>query len=737
MSKTRVYQLAKEFGKNSREFLEELRELGYDLKSHMSSLENNEVEAIKEYFEEKKKEAEEKKKAEKKKQESQQSKEKKHFKEKKDFKKDHKKDKKNKNKNKKFNKNNKPDFVKEEKKNEEKSEEEDIKEVKITKSELKLDILAKKLGKGQNDIIKAFFMKGKILRPGQALSESEAEEIAMMFNTLLDIVEETAEVSESTPANKEGKVDPEEELKEFWKKLYEEKEDKLVERAPVVTIMGHVDHGKTTLLDNIRNTRVAEKEAGGITQSIGAYQVNYEGRKITFIDTPGHEAFTEMRARGAQATDIVVLIIAADDGVMPQTIEAYNHAKNANVPIIVAINKIDKPNANIELTKQQMVAKLNLIPEDWGGDTITVPISAKAGQGIDELLEMILLVAEMQEIKCYPEGLARGVIIESKLDKFLGPVATAIIKDGKLKVGDYFVAGSTFGKVRRMIDPNGKNVKVAGPSDPVQILGFEEVPDMHSILYGVKTLHEAREYVEKKKELEEKTVQKRHIRLEDALKMMQEEGEQKILNIILKADTFGSLEALKNAIAKLQNPEIELQVIHGGIGAITKSDVMLATASDAVILGFRVKADSSAVKFAEQERIQIKRYDIIFNLIDDLKKALQGMLEPEEKEEITGYGEVKQVFRIKKVGNIAGIQLKEGYVERDGGVRLYRGGKLVYDGKLESLRHYKDEVKRIEAPKECGVKILNFDDINEGDEMEFYKFIQVERTLEFGKKEEE
>jgi len=381
-----------------------------------------------------------------------------------------------------------------------------------------------------------------------------------------------------------------------------------------------------------------------------------------------------------------------------------------------------------------MVAKLNLIPEDWGGDTITVPISAKAGQGIDELLEMILLVAEMQEIKCYPEGFARGVIIESKLDKFLGPVATAIIKDGKLKVGDYFVAGSTFGKVRRMIDPNGKNVKVAGPSDPVQILGFEEVPDMHSILYGVKDIHEARDYVEKKKALEEKVVQKRHIRLEDALKMMREEGEeQKTLNIILKADTFGSLEALKNAIAKLENPEIELQVIHGGIGAITKSDVMLATASDAVILGFRVKADSSAVKYAEQENIQIKRYDIIFNLIDDLKKALQGMLEPEEKEEITGTGEVKQVFKIKKVGNIAGIQLKEGYVERDGGVRLYRQGKLVYDGKIESLRHYKDEVKRIDAPKECGIKILNFDDINEGDEMEFYKYIQVERTLEFGK----
>nr|WP_234970290.1 translation initiation factor IF-2 [Marinitoga hydrogenitolerans] len=721
LSKTRVYQLAKELGKHAKEFLEELKDLGYNLKSHMSSLEDEDVKAIKEYYEaEKVKNKKEEKKEEKSslvKKEEIKKKETKRY---------------DKNKKQKFQKHGKK-TSKNYNKKEEKTEIEEIKEIKLTKSELKLDILANKLGKGQNDIIKEFFMKGKVLRPGQLLTEEQAEEIAMMFNALIEIVEET--IDPKVKETKSEKIDPEDVLKERWKNLYEENEDKLIERAPVVTIMGHVDHGKTTLLDNIRNTKVAEKEAGGITQSIGAYQVNYEGKKITFIDTPGHEAFTEMRARGAQATDIVVLIIAADDGVMPQTIEAYNHAKNANVPIIVAINKIDKPNANIDLTKQQMVAKLNLIPEDWGGDTITVPISAKAGQGIDELLEMILLVAEMQEIRCYPEGLARGVIIESKLDKFLGPVATTIIKDGKLKVGDYFVAGSTFGKVRRMIDPNGKNVKVAGPSDPVQILGFEEVPDMHSILYGVKTLHEAKDYVEKKKALEEKVVQKRHIRLEDALKMMQEEGEQKTLNIILKADTFGSLEALKNAIAKLENPEIELQVIHGGIGAITKSDVMLATASNAVILGFRVKADSGAVKYAEHENIQIKRYDIIFNLIDDLKKALQGMLEPEEKEEITGAGEVKQVFRIKKVGNIAGIQLKEGYVERDGGVRLYRQGKLVYDGKIESLRHYKDEVKRIEAPKECGIKILNFDDINEGDEMEFYKFIQVERTLEFGKEE--
>ncbi|KAF2956581.1 translation initiation factor IF-2 [Marinitoga sp. 38H-ov] len=702
MSKTRVYQLAKEFGMHAKELLNELNDLGYSLKSHMSTLEDDEVEAIRELFEEKNNE----KNVEKKKSEP--------------------KEKKIENKNEKKSKEIKKEEVK---------KEEEIKEIKISKSELKLDVLANKLGKGQNDIIKEFFLKGKILRPGQILSEEQAEEIAMMFNALLDIVDESEEIKNEENVELSEKIDPEEKFKEFWKKIYEEKSDKLTIRPPVVTIMGHVDHGKTTLLDNIRNTRVAEKEAGGITQSIGAYQVNYDGKKITFIDTPGHEAFTEMRARGAQATDIVVLIIAADDGVMPQTIEAYNHAKNANVPIIVAINKIDKPNANVDLTKQQMVAKLNLIPEDWGGDTITVPISAKSGQGIDELLEMILLVAEMQEIKCYPEGLARGVIIESRLDKFLGPVATTIVKDGKIKVGDYFVAGNTFGKVRRMIDPNGKNVKVAGPSDPVQILGFEEVPDMHSILYGVKSLHEAKDYVEKKKALVEKVVQKRHIRLEDALKMMKEEGEQKILNIIIKADTFGSLEALKNAIAKLENPDIQLQVIHGGIGAITKSDVMLATASDAVILGFRVKADSSAVKFAERERIQIKRYDIIFNLIDDLKKALQGMLEPEEKEEITGSGEVKQVFKIKKVGTIAGIQLKEGYVERDGSVRLYRQGKLVYDGKIESLRHYKDEVKRIEAPKECGIKILNFDDISDGDEMEFYKYIQVERTIEFGKNE--
>ena len=407
--------------------------------------------------------------------------------------------------------------------------------------------------------------------------------------------------------------------------------------------MGHVDHGKTSLLDAIRHSHLAEKEEGGITQSIGAYQIEYKGEKITFIDTPGHEAFTEMRARGAQVTDIVVLVIAADDGVMPQTIEACNHAKSANVPIIVAINKIDKPNANIDLTKQQMVSKLNLVPEDWGGDTITVPISAKTSKGIDDLLEMIILVAELQDIKCIPDGKARAVIIESKVDKAMGPLGTVIVKDGILKTGDDFVAGATYGRVRRMINDKGQSVDEATPSTPVQVLGFNDVPSMHSILYVVDSKDEARTIAEKirQRELEKsQSSNKRHIKLEDIMEMMQAQ-EKKTLNILLKASTYGEIEALKNAIQKFENPDIDIKIVHAGIGAISTSDIMLASASDAVVLGFRVKADSKAIKMAEAEGIQIRRYNIIFDLIDDLKKALEGMLEPEEKEEIIGYGVIK------------------------------------------------------------------------------------------------
>ncbi|WP_318842100.1 translation initiation factor IF-2 [Oceanotoga sp. DSM 15011] len=696
MSKTRVYEMAKDIGMNTKDFIQLLKnEFNIKVKSHMSTLEDDTVEAILDLMEE-----ENKKKIAKK-----------------ETTKNLKKDSKSKEKNENNSKKEVEPPIKPEGENK-------IEEIIIAQDELKLDKLAQKMGKNQNDLIKAMFMQGIVLRPGQDLSPEMVEDIALNMNYLVTI-KEASKVSS----------DPAQHIINKWDEYYKYNSKKLKIRPPVVTVMGHVDHGKTTLLDNIRGESVAESEAGGITQSIGAYQVEYNNKKITFIDTPGHEAFTEMRARGAQATDIVILIVAADDGVMPQTIEAYNHAKDAGVPIIVAINKVDKPNANVELTKQQMVAKLNLIPEDWGGDTITVEISAKSGKGIEDLLEMILLVSEVEEIKCKPNGNARAVIIDSKLDKFLGPIATVIVKDGVLKTGDFFIAGSTHGKVRRMLDDKGKTIKAAGPSTPVQLLGFDEVADMHSILYVVDTLDEARNISSIKKEMlniQNQRISKKHVKLEDLMKMM-EEDQKKVLNIVLKASTFGEIEALKNSISKLQNKDIDIEVIHAGIGSITNSDVMLASASDAVIMGFRVKADSKTIKEAEKEGIQIKKYDIIFNLIDDLKKALQGMLDPEEKEEITGSGKIKEVFKIKKVGNIAGVQILEGFVTRNGKVRIYRNGGLVNDVSIESLKHYKDEVKMVDAPKECGIKFENFDDISSGDELEFYRYVQIERQLDFNK----
>lgn len=678
--KLRVYELAHKLGLESKELIEELESWGITVKNHMSVLDEETVNLILEAFEEEPVKAA-------------------------------------------------PKPSKPKKKKEEEEEEEEIAEIEIPSTELRLDVLASKLGVSQNQIIKDMFVKGIALRPGQELTKSQAEEIALNYNTLLEVTEPKEEVE---------KVKTEEEIDElelYFRRLYEEHTDELVERPPVVTVMGHVDHGKTTLLDRIRQTNVAEREAGGITQSIGAYQVEYKGKKITFIDTPGHEAFTAMRARGAQATDIVVLVVAADDGVMPQTVEAYDHARNANVPIIVAINKIDKPNANVEYTKQQLASQLGLVPEDWGGDTIMVPISAKTGVGIEDLLEMILIVAEMSQIKCYPKGRARGVIIESRLDRARGPVATVIVKDGILKRGDYIVAGNTMGRVKSLLNDKMENVEEAHPSDPVEVLGFEEVPDVHSTLYVVDSLNEARKIVEKRKEKVKKPL-KRRIKLEEFLKLMEGE-EKKKLNLIIKAESFGTVEAIKKALLKLRAKEVEIDVIHSGIGNVNASDVMLAEASNAVIIGFRVKVDGAARKEAEREGIQIRTYDVIFDLIEDIKLAMEGLLEPETVEEFTGRGEVKKVFTISKVGKIAGVVLQEGYVDKSGFVRVYRRSKEVFKGEIESLKHYKEDVERVEAPQECGIKLAGFDDIQEGDELEFYIYKKVKKELTFEEEEEE
>ncbi len=684
MGRVRVYELARELGMTSRELLQELEDLGIKVKSHMSFIDEETVGIILELFDQVEKEEK------------------------------------------------RPVKTKVGRRKEEKEMEEieDLKEKKRNlviienDDDLRLDNFAKKIGKSQTQIIQDMFVKkGVPLKPGQKLENAMLAMIGELYDLKIEI------------RGRESQEEQDDELKkieEYWKKIYEEKKDELIPRPPIVTVMGHVDHGKTTLLDYIRNTRVAEKEEGGITQSIGAYQVEVNGKKITFIDTPGHEVFTEMRARGAQATDIVILVVAADDSVMPQTVEAYDHAKSAGVPVVVAINKIDKPNANVEKTKQDLASKLGLVPEDWGGDTIMVPISAKKGTGVDELLEMVLLVAEMQEIKCYPKPPARAVIIESKLDKNLGPTANVIVRDGVLKVGDYVVAGHTFGRVRAMIDDKGKRIKEAEPSRPVMVLGFEEVPDPHSMLYVVESREVAEKLAKSQKEKlrAQKLSKVRHIRLEDLFKAL-EEKENKVLNLVIKADTQGSVAALRNAIGKLKAKEIDVNIVHAGVGAVTASDVMLAAATDAVILGFRVKADSKARKQAEIEGVQLKLYSVIYKLIEDLKKALEGMLEPEEVEEYTGKGEIKKVFKIGKVGKVAGVQLTEGFVEKRGFVRLYREGKMIFEGKIESLKHYKEDVSRMEAPQECGIKLEGFDDIKEGDELDFYIIKKVPKKLTF------
>jgi translation initiation factor IF-2 len=560
-------------------------------------------------------------------------------------------------------------------------------------------------------VIKDLFMEGKALTINTMLDRQSIEEIASKYSIHVDFI----------GPKKVELLDP---LKVKFDEIYDKEKGRLKSRPPVVTIMGHVDHGKTTLLDRIRKTHLAEKEAGGITQSIGAYKAVINGKSITFVDTPGHEAFTEMRARGAQATDIVILVVAADDGVMPQTMEAYDHAKNAGVPVIVAINKIDKPGANVELTKQELVNKLNIIPDDWGGDTPVVQISAKTGKGIDELLEMILLVADLKEIKAIPSGMARGVIIESKLDKFRGPVATLIIKDGILHLGDYFVSGNTYGKVKSFFDDTGKSLKEAYPSDPVVIMGFEDLPNSGSILYVVQSQKAAREYVENNAVPQ---IQPKRVRLENIFELSKSEN-QKILNLIIKADTFGALGALKTAIEKTEPEEIKIEIVHAGVGNVNINDVSLASADQAVILGFRAGIEPKTILKADQLGVQIKTYEIIFDLIEDIKAALSGMMEPEIVEEVIGHAKVLQIFNISKTGKIAGFQLHEGHVEKQCMARILRNRNIIFEGTLEALKHFKDDVDRLEAPQEGGLKIAGFEAFQPDDEIEFYIRKEVRRA---------
>lgn len=507
----------------------------------------------------------------------------------------------------------------------------------------------------------------------------------------------------------------------------EDKEEELQERPPVIVVMGHVDHGKTSLLDAVRKTNVIEGEAGGITQAIGAYKVKVNDREITFLDTPGHEAFTAMRARGAQITDIAILVVAANDGVKPQTVEAINHAKSAGIPIIVAINKIDLPDANIEKVKQELMT-YELVPEEWGGDTIYVPISARNGENIDQLLEMVLLEADVLELKANPNKQAKGAVIEARLDKSKGAIATMLVQRGTLDVGDTIVVGSSIGRIRAMKDDKGKSVKAAGPSTPVEIMGLTEVPEAGETFYEVKNEKMAKHLIERRKrQAREKAMASATKVTLDNLFSQMEEGKLKVLNLIVKADVQGSVEAVKQSLEKLQNEEVRVKVIHAAAGAVNQSDVTLAKVSNAIIIAFNVRPDATAKEMAEKDEVEIKQYSIIYQAIEDVEMAMKGMLEPKFEEKVIGSVEVRQTFRISNVGTIAGAYVLSGKVERNAGIRVIRENVVIHDGHLSTLKRFKDEVKEVGKGFECGIQIENYNDIKEGDMLEIYVMEEIKR----------
>ncbi|WP_425621614.1 translation initiation factor IF-2 [Desulforudis sp. Tu-874] len=571
--------------------------------------------------------------------------------------------------------------------------------------------LAEKMSVKAADVIKELMMLGVMATINQEIDIDTASIVASEMGYPVEIKKE-------------------EDIEEV--QLVQEQEDDpgdLEPRPPVVTVMGHVDHGKTSLLDAIRNANVTATEHGGITQHIGAYQVQHKGKKITFLDTPGHEAFTAMRARGARVTDVAILVVAADDGVMPQTVEAINHAKAAGVPIIVAINKIDKPEANPERIKQQLTEH-GLVVEEWGGDVIAAPVSALKHQGLEELLEMVLLVAEMSEFKANPKRLARGTIVESKLDKGRGPVATVLVQNGTLRTGDAIVAGPVFARVRAMIDHKGRSVKKAGPSMPVEILGFSEVPAAGDTFFVVEDERVARQIAIKRqaKKRQEELKAVGRISLEDVFKRIQE-GEVRELPLILKADVQGSVEALAQALERLSTEEVKVHLIHQGVGAIRETDILLASASNAIIIGFNVRPDVNARRAAEREKVEIRLYQVIYDAINDVRAALSGLLEPEYREVVLGHAEIRKVFHASKLGNIAGCYVTEGKITRDANVRLIRDGVVIHQGKLSSLKRFKDDVKEVAQGYECGLTLENYNDIHEGDELEFFTTEMIKREL--------
>ena len=684
MKKVRIYEYAKEVGKQSKDLITVLKDANIEVSNHMSMLTEEGLAKLDSIF---------KKQEQATKNEQSSSNE-------------GKKNKKKKVKKEKVKKSQKQQPAIIEAPSEETISEDTI----LVKDGMTVGELSEVLSIGSTELIKKLFMELKIMANiNQSLTLEQIELIAMDYGK---------EIQEEVEINKED-LD-----------LYFEVEDAdkdLKERAPIVTIMGHVDHGKTTLLDTIRNSRVTAGEAGGITQHIGAYQVRAKDKKITFLDTPGHAAFTTMRARGAKITDVTILVVAADDGVMPQTIEAINHAKAADVPIIVAVNKMDKPQANPDRVMNELV-EYGLISEEWGGDTIFVPISALKGEGIDELLENILLVTEMQELKANPNRLALGTVIEAKLDKGRGAVATLLVQNGSLNVGDPLVVGNTFGRVRAMINDRSKNIQTAKPSTPVEITGLQDVPNAGDrfVVFGDEKT--ARQIGEKRQQQYIETTRQANSAVSlDTLFEQMKQGEMKDLNIIIKADVQGSVEALAMSLAKIDVEGVNVRIIHTGVGAINESDITLAVASNAVVIGFNVRPDNNAKQMAQTEQVDIRLHSIIYKVIEEIEAAMTGLLDPEFVEKVIGLAEVRQVYKVSKIGTIAGAYVTEGKVSRDGKVRVIRDSVVIYEGEIDTLRRFKDDVKEVQSGYECGMTVENFNDIKEGDVFEVYIMEEVKK----------
>ena len=706
MSKKRIYEYAKEKNVKSKDVIDELKAMDIDVSSHMQTLEDSQIKALDQKYNKQAQPSQDKKEKsaqnnhKQPKDQGNKDQNRKDQKQKGNNKKNNKKNKKNKNQNQKQNKKNQH------------GKQSEPKEMpsKITYEEgITVGELANKLNVDSSGIVKKLFLLGIMANINQSLDDETVELIADDYGVEIE---------------KEVVVD-EEDLSIYFDDESEDPE--AVERPAVVTIMGHVDHGKTTLLDSIRHTKVTAGEAGGITQHIGAYQIENDGKKITFLDTPGHAAFTTMRARGAQVTDITILVVAADDGVMPQTIEAINHAKEAEVPTIVAVNKIDKPTANPDRVMQELT-EYGLIPEDWGGDTIFVPLSALSGDGIDDLLEMIGLVSEVQELKANSNKRAVGTVIEAELDKSRGPSASLLVQNGTLNVGDSLVVGNTYGRIRAMVNDLGQRIKSAGPSTPVEITGINDVPEAGDRFVVFSDEKQARRIGEARHEASiiSHRQDSKNVSLDNLFEQMKQ-GEMKDLNVIIKGDVQGSVEALSASLMKIEVEGVNVRIIHTAVGAINESDVTLANASNGIIIGFNVRPDSGAKRAAEEENVDMRLHRVIYNVIEEIESAMKGMLDPEYEEKVIGEVEVRQTFKVSKVGTIAGSYVTEGKITRNAGVRVIRDGIVQYEGEINTLKRFKDDVKEVAQGYECGITLEKYNDVKEGDVIEAFELVEVER----------